>query len=180
MKAELFLYLHSEYRGRWRGFADWRYTQYEHMDTCLNDNQLELWSSLKLRVLNKKMPALSLKGTLVRSIRNKTTIKGRWCYHVQKVHLITKCPQLFNLVKRKHKFSAGVVAILLSQAFHQHKGNRAVQGEGNHCLMMMAPWSTSRLNPCCLPNACQGKAQAHTSVYVPLKAGIAPGYIKIY
>lgn len=53
-----------------------------------------------------------------------------WCYHVQKVYFIVKCPQTFNLAKRKHKFSTGVVAIHLSHAFHQHKANRAIQGEG--------------------------------------------------
>lgn len=37
---------------------------------------------------------------------------------------------MFNLVRRQHKFSTGAGAILLSQAFQQHKANRAIQEVG--------------------------------------------------
>lgn len=81
---------------------------------------------------------------------------------------------MLNSVKRKHKFSTGVAAVLLSQDFQQHKANRAIWAvQGKHCLgVIMAPWNRSRLSPSCLPSAYHSKAQAYTSVcgiYEPLQ-----------
>lgn len=93
------------------------------------------WQPVRAVIISKiprvkhKMLALELKGTLVTSIHNKTTIPY-WCYHIQRVYFITKCPQTFNLVKRKHEFSPEEVAILPRQDFQQHKANRAIQEEG--------------------------------------------------
>jgi len=84
-----------------------------------------------------------------------------WRSHIQKVHFTTKCPQSFNFAKRKHKFSAGVVAILLSQGFQQHKANRAIQGEGKTLAAADGSLEYFQAEPL-LPSKCLSREDSST------------------
>lgn len=76
---------------------------------------------------------------------------------------------MFHVVKRKHKPSPGVAALLLSQACQ--KQTQQFQGKGKCWLRMEVPRKTSRLDPCCLPNICEGKTQSYPGVCVCASAG---------